>query len=64
MTTARIVRISTRTVGRNFGTEGVIRARNGRVLATTCPVPLGFESSALIAAATLARRNGWTVENA
>ena len=60
----RIVRISARTVGRNFGTEGVIRARNGRDLATTGPHPLGFTSAALTAAADLARRNGWTVENA
>lgn len=63
-TTPRIVRISTRTIGQNFGIEGVIRARNGRVIATTVPRPLGFVSAALTAAADLASRNGWTVENA
>jgi len=58
----RIVRISTRTTGRSFGVVGVIKARNGREIATTEVCPLGMESSALRRAEALAESMGWTVE--
>jgi hypothetical protein len=59
---ARIVRISTRTTGRSFGVVGVIKARNGREIATTEVCPLGMESSALRRAGALAESRGWIVE--
>ena len=45
-------RISTETVGRNFGVIGVVKYRNGRVAATTDTYP--FAEGAIAAAEDLA----------
>lgn len=55
------VRISTQNVGQSFGTEGVIKALNGRVLATTDTKPYGFHFAARSAAESLAAKRGWLV---
>ena len=55
------VRIKIKTVGVNFGTSGVLVARNGRVMATTGMYPYGFTASAYDAAVCLAECRGWTV---
>jgi hypothetical protein len=53
------VRISTRNVGQSFGTQGVILALNGRVLASTDTKPYGFHAAARAAAEQLAERLGY-----
>jgi hypothetical protein len=60
-TPERIVRISTRPTSTNFGCLGVIKARNGRVIAETTVFAHGCDHLAREAAETLAARNGWTV---
>lgn len=55
------VRITTRNVGQAYGTEGVIKALNGRVLATTDARPYGFTAAAESAAHALAERKGFVV---
>lgn len=63
MTNTKIirVRISTRNVGQHFGTEGVVKALSGRVLATTDTKPYGFDAAARSAAESLAAKRGWVV---
>ena len=55
------VTLRTATVGRCFGTCGLIVARNGRVLAETDAVPYGFTGRALELAADIARQRGYEV---
>jgi hypothetical protein len=55
------VKISTRTVGQHFGTEGVIYTR-GKVIATTDTFPYGFDLAAWEAAEAIAEKRGWTIE--
>ncbi len=54
------VKISTRSVGQSFGTEGVIYAR-GKIVATTDTFPYGFDLAAREAAEAIAEKRGWTV---
>ena len=58
-TTPRNVRISTVSVGRNFGHIGRALALNGRALWESATYPTA--QAARVAAEDHARRNGWTV---
>ena len=59
--TTKTVKISTRTVGQKFGTAGVVKARNGRVLHVCSARPYGFTESAESDARSYAERNGMTI---
>jgi hypothetical protein len=60
-TVTRTVRIVVAPVGQRFGCIGILKARNGRVIATTEVLPHGCDHLAREAAEDLAARNGWTV---
>jgi hypothetical protein len=51
----KTVRIRVRPVGQAFGCCGEVVARNGRVLASTDVLPLGFTAAAIDAAMRLAK---------
>lgn len=57
----KTVKIVTRTVGCNFGTVGVLKSRNGRVVAETDTYPLGHTESARNAAESLAAKLGFAI---
>lgn len=62
-TTKRTVKLSTRTVGTNFGRAGVVTdARTGKKLAESDETfPLGNGNAAYEDARRIAERKGWTV---
>lgn len=60
-TATKTVKISTKNVGQNFGTVGVLKARNGRVVAETDTYPRGFAQAATDAAEALAAKLGYEV---
>ena len=61
-TTARIVRMTVLTTGRNFGCVAIIKSRNGREIGRGLVV--ATREAAAEFGADLARRNGWLLEHA